>query len=70
MTVPPTYSSPLFFGRWTLRNAIKDYNQQLRSNAIVFQREHPDAVVLFYDAHKTFGRVCHSSLSTTLKRSR
>lgn len=57
MTVPPTYSSPLFFGRWTLRNAIKDYNQQLRSNAIVFQREHPDAVVLFYDAHKTFGRI-------------
>lgn len=60
MTVPPTYASPLYRGRGDLKIAIEDYNYQLRQNAIAFQNDHTDAVVLFFDAFTTFGEVSYA----------
>ncbi|KAM0753253.1 hypothetical protein T439DRAFT_323896 [Meredithblackwellia eburnea MCA 4105] len=54
MTIPPIYAAPLFQGRGDLKAAVMDYNTILRRNAVAFQKDHEDAVVLWYDAHETF----------------
>lgn len=63
MSVPPTYAAPKFGGNGDVKTAILDFNSQLKANVIRFQSEHPDAVVLWYDAYTTFGRVSMLSLS-------
>lgn len=61
MSVPPTHATPLFGGNENVKIAVLDFNLQLRANAIRFQSEHPDAVVLWYDAYSTFGRLLETA---------
>ncbi|KAM0752279.1 hypothetical protein T439DRAFT_204744 [Meredithblackwellia eburnea MCA 4105] len=68
MTVPPTYASPLYFGRGDLKEAILDYNKVLRMNALRFQDDHPDAVVLFHDAHTSFSLILDNANQEGFKK--
>lgn len=61
LNVPPVHRTPGYSAippaAELIHSAVKQYNSQLYWNAVQFQRAHPDASVLFFDAYTTLNQV-------------